>query len=285
MLLRLLASPRLSAPQLDDLVQAGAGEGAVLFSAHDSDLNCSTLTAGVEKERLNTAVEALAKRLGPQLAAQRALRFEVLSPQPQETPAAQDLRALAILLHGALQAPVYVASRSVPVAAWALARPMPWGRSGLAVAHADAALPFAQSRCLGIALEAGTPTVILKARLDGIGTERLTNACSAVGGVESGFAEVAAYPVVSAADATAVAVLEFGDLKRSPVYRALAVLEIELARCGARLGETALLSHLPLPAILDVLRTRIGLHVAPAQVLETRLPGTQSRPGVPVSQR
>jgi len=51
-------------------------------------------------------------------------------------------------------------------------------------------------------------------------------------GAESGFAEVGAYPGVSAADGASVVVLEFGDVARSPIHRTLRVLDIEARRFG-----------------------------------------------------
>jgi glutamate formiminotransferase len=119
--------------------------------------------------------------------------------------------------------------------------------------------------------------VLAKARLESLPELGLVRACAAVGGAESGFADVGAYPAVSAADGASVVVLEFGNLKRSPLSRSLAVLDIEALRFGGRLGQTTILSHVPLDALLDVLKFNTGLDASTTQVLETHLPNEEPR--------
>ena len=131
--------------------------------------------------------------------------------------------------------------------------------------------PINTDECIGL------PTIVAKARLEGVPEHGLLRACAAVGGAESGFADVGAYPAVSAADGASVVVLEFGNLARSPIHRTLAVLDIEARRFGGHLGQAALLSHVPLDALLDVLNVETGLAASPAQVLETHLPQSRER--------
>lgn len=275
-IVRLVASPPLAPHTLEEIAGGLASTGTLFASGNDPDVNASAASVEVADERIEACFENIASRVSKNLTAGRAFRIDLM---PEEPAAIADdrLRSLGVLLHGAFAAPVFIARRNAPAAAWAFARPMPWGRKGLAVGQAAPVLPFGGSECLGVAIEAGVATVILKARLEGVPEHGLVAACAAVGGGDSGFAEVAAYPAVSPADGASVVVLEFSDLTRSPLQRTLAVLDIEARRFGGRLGQTALLSHIPLDALLHVLRSETGLAATRAQVLETHLPRDQAR--------
>lgn len=227
--------------------------------------------------RLAAAMELLAASAAGAHAAGRAYRIELMAAEPAGLPDEETLRTLAVAAHGAFAAPVYVAHRSVPAAAWAFARPMPWGRKGLSVGQSGPTLPFGGSECRGVAIEIGAPTVILKVRLSAVPDDALVRMCAAVGGAESGFGDVGAYAAASEADGTSIVVLEYGDLKRAPLHRALALLDIEARRYGGRLGATALLSHVPLDALLGVLAAHTGLAAQRGQVLETHLASMQQR--------
>jgi len=270
-IVRFIASPPLAPHTLEDLCTAFAAGGEVLAAKNDPDVNASVVSARSGADEQDATLQAVAAKFTPALIAGRAFRIELLMDDPQ-TMAEDRLRSVAVGLHGSFSAPVFVARRDKPAAAWAFARPMPWGRKGLAVGQTAPTLPFGGSECLGVCIEVGKPTVLAKARLEGVPEHGLRDACAAVGGSDSGFAEVGAYPAVSAADGASVVVLEFGDVARSPLHRAFAVLDIEAQRYGGRLGQTALLSHVPLGAILDVLRSHIGLAASAPQVLETHLP-------------
>ena len=275
-IVRLVASPPLPPHTLDDVAAALAPVASVLAACNDHDVNASALSFAVDADRIDAACDAIAARIGTGLAAGRAFRFDMMLDDPAML-ADEPIRSLAVRLHGAFAAPVYVARRDKPAAAWAFDRPMPWGRKGLAVGQAAPVLPFGGSECLGVAIELTRPTLVLKARLDDVPEHGLVRACAAVGGGDSGFAEVGAYPAVSAADGASVVVLEFGDVARSPIRRTLDVLDIEARRFGGRLGATALLSHVPLDALLDTLAVETGLAAAPAHVLETHLPDDRAR--------
>ena len=270
-IVRLITSPPLPPHALDDVAGSLAGGARLLVARNDHDVNASALSAAVAVGDLAAAVEPIADRLGKGSSAGRAFRFDIMLDDP-ESFADGDARSLAVCLHGAFAAPVYVARRDKPTAAWAFDRPMPWGRKGLAVGQTSPVLPFGGSECLGVAIEMSKPTVIAKARLEDVPEHGLVLACAAVGGAESGFAEVGAYPGVSAADGASVVVLEFGDVARSPIHRTLRVLDIEARRFGGRLGTAALLSHVPLDALLDTLRVETGLQATRVHVLETHLP-------------
>jgi hypothetical protein len=275
-ILRLAASPPLPPHVLDEVSASVALNGHVLAAVNDPDINATAISVGISDDSLGTAIDSIATRCGGILSAGRAFRFEILSETPDEL-TDETIRGFAVSLHGAFSAPVFLARRDVPAAAWAMTRPMPWGRKGLAVGQTAPSLPFGGSACPGVAIEVGLPTILAKARLDTVPEHGLLRACAAVGGAESGFADVGAYPAVSAADGASVVVLEFGNPKRSPLHRTLAVLDIEARRFGGRLGQAAVLSHVPLDALLDALKANIGLDATRSQVLETHLPAAPAR--------
>lgn len=276
-IVRFVASPPLAPHALEDVAGAVAVDGAnLLLAVNDPDVNASVICAEMAADAWRAALEALAARFTPNLCAGRAFRVDLMTGDPTDI-GDEALRSVAVGLHGAFSAPVFIAHRDKPAAAWAFARPMPWGRKGLAVGQTAPALPFGGSECLGVAIEVGPPTILAKARLEGVPEHGLIKACAAIGGADSGFAEVGAYPGVSAGDGASVVVLEFGNVARSPIHRALAVLDIEARRYGGHLGQTALLSHIPLDALLEVLRAETGLSATRAQVLETHLPKNGAR--------
>ena len=274
LLVRIVASPPLPPHLLDEVLVTARRTGRVLAASADPDLHASCLTFGCERIDVADVAPVVEAFAGTRNAG-RAYRVELLSDTPDDV-TDEALRSLAVSLHGAFSAPVYTARRQSQAAAWALVRPMPWGRKGLAVGQASPALPFGGSECLGVALEVGTPTVLLKARLDAVPEHGLVAIAAAIGGADSGFADVGAYPAVSAADGASTLALEFGDVKRTPIHRALSVVDLEAGRYGGRLGQVRVLSHVPLRSLLDALAARTGLAAGAAQVLETHLPA-QSR--------
>lgn len=269
-LLRLTASPPLGVTVIDELRRAAASLGRLIVALTDQDVGATTLTVAIDPQRISELTGALARPLAGEVAPGQAHRFEILAEDDAllPTPQANDL---AGTLGEGLRAPAYVGRRTVAAAAWALARPMPWGRKGLALGRVAPVRAHPQSRCLGVALEVGRPTVVVKVRLVGVPEHGLSAACRAVGGVESGFAEVGAYGVISSLDDTSVVLLEFSNVSRSPIHRALDVIDIECRRWGGRLGSCLLLSHVPLEALLGSLSARIGLEARSSQVLETHL--------------
>jgi len=275
-IVRLVASPPLPPHVLDDIAASIEAGASLLAARNDHDVNASSLSLRTESDAFIGVLEQLSDKIGKGLAAGRAFRFDIMLEDPSAFPD-EPMRSLAVHMHGAFAAPVYVARRDKPAAAWAFDRPMPWGRKGLAVGQAAPMLPYGGSECLGVALELTRPTLILKARLEDVPEHGLVTACAAVGGAESGFSEVGAYAAVSAADGASVVVLEFGDVIKSPVTRTLSVLDIEARRYGGRLGMTALLSHVPLESLLETLALETGLSATPAQVLETHLPDDRAR--------
>ena len=275
-IVRFIASPPLAPHTVDDIAAGFERAGSVLATGNDPDINASCASVRVLADDLERALQPVAAQMHTELTAGRTFRIDLMTATPADL-TEDRVRSLAVSLHGVFSAPIFVARRDVPAAAWAFARPMPWGRKGLAVGQAAPMLPFGGSECLGVAIEIGIPTVLAKARLDDVPEHALVAACAAVGGADSGFADVGAYPAVSAADGASVVVLEFGDLARAPLHRTLGVLDIEARRYGGRLGHVRLLSHVPLDALLDVLKAETGLAAVPAQVLETHLPAEPAR--------
>jgi hypothetical protein len=276
MIVRIVASPPVAPHIIDEFSAAASAYGSVLVAVSDSDLNASCLSVGLVTSDFVAALGAMMKPFAQTLNAGRAFRIELMASTPTDV-SDDAVRTCAVALHGAFSCPIFIARREAPAAAWAFSRPMPWGRKGISVGQTAPALPYGGSDCLGVALEIGAPTVLVKARLDAIPEHGLDGARVAVGGGESGFADVGAYAGVSAADGASVVALEFSDLKRSPIHRTLTVLDIECQRYGGRLGQVSLLSHVPLGALLDVLAARTGLHAGASQVLETHLPDRSAR--------
>jgi hypothetical protein len=271
MLVRFIASPALPPNALDAIGAAARGRCRVLAAATDSDLNATLVSVGLDHHDVQAALDDIFLPQAAPLSAGRAFRFDVMPPDPASV-ADEVLRAWAVSLHGGFSAPVFIARRPVPAAAWSLQRPMPWGRMGLSVGQTAPALPFGGSTCLGVAVELGAPVALVKARLTSVPEHALEMLRAAVGGSQSGFAEVGAYACASAADGAPLLVLEFSDVKRCPIHRALTVMDVEAARFGGRLGEVSLRSHVPLDSLLDVLHARTGLVALASQVLETHLP-------------
>src|SRR5579863_7428288 len=210
---RALINPALAPHTLAECARALASCGTVVHNQNDADLNCSAITCVPETDRLSALMQSFAATAGGVHAAGRAYRLELMADDASSLPDDDALRTLAVSAHGAFEAPVYVAHRQVPAAAWAFARPMPWGRKGLSVGQSGPTLPFGGAQCRGVAIESGAPTIILKARLEGVPDHALVRMCAAVGGADSGFADVGAYAAASEADSASIVVLEYGDLK------------------------------------------------------------------------
>ena len=80
-----------------------------------------------------------------------------------------------------------------------------------------------------------------------------------------------AAPAIDARNGSPLLVLSCSDHVKSPLHRALELIEIEARRYGGAVGATALLSRVPLSALLETLAGRIALDAKPSQVIETNL--------------
>lgn len=180
------------------------------------------------------------------------LRFELLAEDDADAPPGIE-KDLAVALAALGEA--VVVRRTVGASAWSRTRPI------------KVFFPGNEPR---IAIEIGRPTVLLKVRLPGVPALGLVRLTAAVAGAESGFSDVGATHVVGH-DGTMCLLLEFSDLARAPLHRVLDVIDIEARRYGGRLGETELLSHVPLKALLGTLAGRLNLSVVERQIIETHL--------------
>ena len=269
--IRLVASPPL-APASADALRRRLVNGELLACVSDPDVNATFVSVTTGDDDLKATVTAIAETIGSTQAVGRAFRFELQHPDAKKI-SDELVRSVAVELQGAFRASVYLARRAVPAARWTTMRPMLWAADGLALGDSAPALPFGGSESSGVAIEVGTPTVVAKARLvGGLTQSQMKSIAAATGGPESGLTEVGAYPITVAHDGAAVFVLELSDVKRAPLHRALALLDIEARPFGARLGLGSLLSNAPLELFLDALALHMGLNVARRQVIETHLP-------------
>lgn len=271
LLVRLVTSPPLPGATIDDLRRRLAAAGTLLACLNDDDLNISVISFRAELPNVGAALASLFEKIGEEGSAARAFRLDLQTPDPATALTEEAVRAIAVDVHGKLRSPVYIARRSVPAAAWKKPRAMGWGRDGLGQPQNAPVLPYSSSRALGVAIEIGPPSLLVKVQLIGVSEAQAERVLAAVGGPDGGFADVAAYIVGEQRDERWFCVLELSDVKRTPPARVLQVLEIELRRYGGRLGGGALLSHVPLQTLLDTLAFRTGLSAAPAQIIETHL--------------
>ena len=276
MIVRFIVSPSLL-PSTVDALRRFAPE-SLLACVSDADVNATLVSLRTSEDRVTETTRGVAEVIGAAHTAGRAFRLELQHDDPATFFTDDMLRAIAVDVHGVLRCSVYVAKRSVPVSDWAKMRPMGWGAAGLTLGNASPVLPFGGSEALGLAIEAGGQTTIVKVKLTGsLDGSALQTIASAVGGTGSGFSEIAAYPIGNRKDASSILILELWDLKRSPLHRALAVIEIEAKRFGASLGLGALLSNGPLALFTDALKMHMGLTVDRGQVIETHLPGAMAQ--------
>ena len=276
LIVRFIVSPSLL-PGTVDVLRRFAAE-SLLACVSDADVNATVVSLRTSEDRVTAATRGVAEVIGAAHTAGRAFRLELQHDDPATFFTDDMLRAIAVDVHGVLRCSIYVAKRSVPVSDWAKMRPMGWGAAGLTLGNASPVLPFGGSEALGLAIEAGGQTTIVKVKLTGsLDASRASNDRFGGGWNGNGFSEVAAYPLGNRKDASAILILELGDLRRSPLHRALAVIEIEAKRFGASLGLGALLSNAPLALFTDALKMHMGLAVDRGQVIETHLPGAMAQ--------
>jgi hypothetical protein len=269
---RLIVSPPLGADAHEAFQHAASS--SLLTSVSDPDVNASFLSVRAAQATVASVVREIVERIGASSAPGRAFRLELQSLDPASAFSDELLRTIAVDVHGILRCSTYVNRRLVPVSAWAKQRAMGWSSAGLTLgATASPSLPFGGSESIGLAIEAGANTVIVKVRLVGaaLHAAQLEAIANSAGGGESGFVEVGAYPLGSRKDTSSIVLLELGDVKRTPLHRVLEVVEIEGRRFGTRLGCGALLSDAPLELFMGALAMHMGLALTPAQVIETHL--------------
>ena len=274
---RLLASPLLTPGVADALRRRCTTDGSLLACVSDADAGVTVCSLRVADDGLRSAVAALTEPVGVTQSVGRAFRLEIQAPDAATAVSDEALRAVAVDVQGVLRSSVFVTRRALPAGPWSAVRAMGWGPDGLLLGDAAPSLPFGGSESSGVAIEVGGRTVIAKARLvGGITNAQMQTIARACGSSTSGFGEVAAYPIGISRDGIATLVLELSDCKRTPLHRALMLLDIEAQRYGARLGLGALLSDAPLEMFLDTLAAHMALPVNAAQVIETHVPAPQA---------
>jgi len=254
-----------------------AADGSLLACVSDSDASATFVSIKATDGELHATIKTLAETIGAGAAVGRALRVDLQHPDAGAI-SDETLRAVAVELHGALRASIHVARRSVAAGRWSTTRAMGWGADGLVLGESAPTLPFGGSESSGVVIEAGTPTVIAKAKLTGgVTIAQMKAIAAACGGPTSGLVEAGVYPIGLLRDGAAVFVLELGDTRRTPLHRVLALLEIEGRRFGSQLGLGALVSDAPLELFLDTLAGHMGLPISRGQVIETHLTPAANR--------
>ncbi|MBV8670046.1 MAG: hypothetical protein JOZ28_12625 [Candidatus Eremiobacteraeota bacterium] len=270
---RLLASPLLASSTADALQRRCAGDGSLLAFVSDPDIDTTVCSLRVPDEGLRKAVASLTETIGVAQSVGRAFRIEIQHSDAASAISDEALRAVAVDAQGALRSSIYIARRAMAAGPWSAARAMGWGPQGLVLGDAAPSLPFGGAESSGVAIEVGSPTVILKARLaGGLSGAQMHAIARVCGSGQAGFVEAAVYPIALSRDGSAYFVIELSDVKRVPPHRVLTLLEIEARRYGARLGLGALLSDAPLSVFLGALATHMALPVNAAQVIETHVP-------------
>ena len=266
---RICTVPALPPKAVDGLSEAVSSGPPTALVRADRDLNCTLL-----EWQVGGAVEPALRGITAAFGSDR--RAPLLSIEVQEVGAADAAResALCALLAESLDAPVYRARREVPASAWAAQRPISFGVDGFAIRAIEATIKRPRSRAPGVSLEFGAPTLLLKVGLHGVPPSALRRLCDAVGSDRGGLLHLGAYPAISSATGDPLVLLECSDPVKSPLARGIELLGIEASRYGGAVGETALLSHMPLTALLGTLAVRMQLPVDAAQIIETHVTGS-----------
>lgn len=264
--LRVLASPAPPVSTLDAVVDALGKIGTPMPAIVDLDMDCAVWNA-VLTENARLALAAVAKSLH-ETALSSLLVFDLQVEDGINAAAAEQLGAM---LGEALDAPAYVAARSVPASEWVAARPISLGVDGFALRAQALTQPRPGARGRGVALEVGAPTLLFKAALQGVPANALACICHATGDAHGGLQHIGAYPGISARSGEPFILLECSDPAKSPLARALAIIDIECGRYGGRLGQGSALSQLPLQSLLATLTQHMQLDAQSGQVIETHV--------------
>ncbi len=249
---------------MDAVADALAARGGQTLLAHvDFDMDCAVWDASVNGIAEAAVGAAAALRADGEA---RVYFFDLSSAEER-----LEEQALCAKLGEALDSSVYSARRNVPASQWVAERPFVLRVDGFAIARTDAAHRRPGARNRGVVVEFGAPTIWLKASLHGVPPEALSRICDATGGPRGGLLHIGAYPGISARSGAPFLLIECSDVAKSPLTRALEIVDIEAARYGGSVGETVLLSHIPLDALLGILAARMPLPAMPSQVIETHI--------------
>jgi hypothetical protein len=270
--LRVLASPVPATATVDAVCDALGRHGTTLQPVLDPDMDCSVWNAA-QCSDAGDALKAMAESLRT-CAPGSIFTFDV---QGGDAVTPDSVTRLGAALSESLDAPVYAAQRAVPASEWTAAASIALGVAGFSVCGATPTHARDGSAFRGASLTVGAPTVLFKVRLHGVPGDALARICHAVGDSHGGLLHIGAYPGISVRTGEPFVLLECSDPVKSPLHRALDLIDLECARYGGSVGLAVALSHIPLAALTGTLATRMGLDAQPAQIIETRLREAEPR--------
>jgi hypothetical protein len=244
-----------------DAVSDSLGEYSVLPAHVDADMDCAVWNAKPGEcwhEALSASVAALRSAKDAHL-----FLFSVEGGvgAPDET--------LASTLGERLGAVAQSVLRDVPASQWVARAPIGLELDGLR-ARGSARVPQATGSRIAV-FEFGGPTQLLKVELASVPADALVKICRATGSEAAGLLHIGAYPGISRRTGSPFVLLQCSDGAKSPLHRALALLDIEAQRYGGGVGRTTALSLLPLTELLGTLAARMPLNAVATQVIETHL--------------
>jgi hypothetical protein len=262
--LRALISPAPAVEICDRVNAALTGHRRLLPARVDIDLDCAVWNVEVLGD-LKAAIAAVARALGP-----AHQSCSIMFDAQSTAPVLPD-ESFGREIEGLLGAAVGIVLRDQPASQWVSRRALTLGPDGFAVRHPHAFGSQSAATDRGVLVEFGTPTQVLKVELNGVPADALSHLCHAAGDEHGGLLHIGAYPGISRCSGQPLVVLECSDGAKSPLHRALSILDIEAARYGGAVGRTVALSFLPLDGLLRTLAARMPLDASANQVIETHL--------------
>ena len=262
--LRALVSPAPPVAICDGVNAALSRHRRLLPARVDQDLDCAVWNIELSGD-LKAAVVAVARALGP-----ARQPCSIVFDAQSATPVLPD-DSFAREIEGVLGAVVGVVLRDQPASQWVSRRALTLGPDGFSVRQPQAFGAQSATTDRWALVEFGTPTQLLKVELNGVPVDALSRLCHAVGDERGGLLHIGAYPGISQRSGQPLIVLECSDSAKSPLHRALSILDIETTRYGGAVGRTVALSFLPLAGLLRTLAARMPLDASPNQVIETHL--------------
>jgi hypothetical protein len=269
---RVLASPVPATATVDAVCDALGRHAKTLQPVLDPDMNCSIWNAA----QCPDAGDALAAAAGSLRACAPGSIF-TFDVQGGDAATPDTVMRLGAALSEALDAPIYAAQRAVPASEWTALAPITLGVAGFGLRAVAPTQARDGSAFRGASLSVGAPTVLFKVGLQGMPSSALARICHAVGDAHGGLLHIGAYPGISSRTGEPLLLLECSDVVKSPLHRALDLIDIECARYGSSVGPAVVLSYIPLAALTGTLAARMGLNTQPAQIIETRLREAESR--------
>jgi hypothetical protein len=269
---RVLASPVPPRATVDAVCDALGRYGTTLQPVLDRDMDCAVWNAA-QCPDAGDALEAVAGSLR-KCAPGSIFTFDV---QGSDAATPDTVLRLGAALSESLDAPVYAAQRLVPASEWTAIAPIALGVAGFTLRAGTPTHARDGSAFRGASLSVGKPTVLFKVGLHGVPGDALARICHAAGDSRGGLLHIGAYPGIAVQTGEPYLLLECSDPVKSPLHRALDLIDIECARYGGSVGLAVALSHIPLAALTGTLATRMGLDAQPAQIIETRLREAEPR--------